>query len=135
MPYLNHPDFTEAHAAIAAAMDALSPSRNNEESDAYDLLNAAHIKMGKAIEGVASPELRNLAEELHGSNKIEIDDDGVGTSSSDDGTWVQAWVWVSREELAHAGLVSGPVDVDGGEDDDDPDYDENGNLHAGVDNF
>lgn len=29
---------------------------------------------------------------------IEIDDD-AGTSESDDGTWVQAWVWLSNEDL------------------------------------
>jgi hypothetical protein len=49
------------------------------------------------------------------SDDIEIDDHPM-VSRGDGGVWVSAWVWLQRP------------------DEDDPDYDNNGNLKAGVDN-
>lgn len=33
------------------------------------------------------------------TDECEIDDDARISRAGEDGTWVQAWVWVSREEL------------------------------------
>jgi len=43
----------------------------------------------------ADAGLLAAANSLHASDDIEIDD-VAGTSEADNGTWVQAWVWVPR---------------------------------------
>lgn len=53
----------------------------------------------------ADPALLAAANDLHASDDIEIDD-VAGTSPTDEGTWVQAWVWVPAPELPEA------IDVD-----------------------
>lgn len=39
---------------------------------------------------------------------VEIDDD-AGTSEGDEGTWVQAWVWLSNEDLGREEDEEEPV--------------------------
>ena len=39
------------------------------------------------------------ARELYQSDDIEIDD-GAKLSETDDGAWVQAWVWVAYDDFA-----------------------------------
>jgi hypothetical protein len=56
----------------------------------------------KAKDARADGAMRDAAEnrvmfEFHATDEIEIDDD-AGTSSTDEGTWVQAWVWVPAPE-------------------------------------
>lgn len=41
-------------------------------------------------------KLIDRARELYANDDLEIDDDAV-ISASDDGCWVQAWVWVPTE--------------------------------------
>lgn len=38
------------------------------------------------------------ARDLYGTDDIEIDDDAK-LSTTDDGVWVQAWVWVHNEDM------------------------------------
>lgn len=48
-------------------------------------------------ERMADSDLREQAHDLYGTDEVEIDDEAA-TSEADNGTWVQAWVWVSNEE-------------------------------------
>jgi hypothetical protein len=57
---------------------------------------AAKVAIGYALNAIATPAAREAAS-MYASNEIEIDDD-AGTSPSDYGTWVQAWVWVEYPE-------------------------------------
>jgi hypothetical protein len=61
----------------------------------------------------ATPHEVKTAQEVYGhyrdGNEIEVDDD-AGTSEADDGTWVQAWLWLYNDDL-------------GIEDDEEDDYD------------
>jgi DnaJ-class molecular chaperone len=50
------------------------------------------VRLRDAFDAIATPAVREAAS-MHCSDDIEIDSD-AGTSPSDDGTWVQAWVWV-----------------------------------------
>lgn len=54
--------------------------------------------MSKAAALVAEPGLREKAHDLYASDDVEIDDEGVGTSPAEGGTWVQAWVWVPDDD-------------------------------------
>lgn len=51
--------------------------------------------IAKLDEHKATIEEIAAAQELHGSDEVEIDDDAM-TSHGDDGTWVQAWVWIPK---------------------------------------
>lgn len=53
--------------------------------------------VNKALGAHATIEQIEAARDEYGSDDIEIDDD-AGTSSADDGTWVQAWVWLPKED-------------------------------------
>jgi len=92
MPYLSITDFERVHEYV----------RNLEDGNPE--LPEALLLLDKAADSVASPGLRELANDLHGSDDIEIDDEGVGTSESDDGVFVQAWVWVPHDKLVKHGL-------------------------------
>ena len=56
-------------------------------------------KKPSAVRPHATEHHRKVAEELYGSDDIEVDADAV-ISETDDGVWVQGWLWVSNEELA-----------------------------------
>lgn len=103
MAYLNNDDF----ATILNAIGELARNRQHLDLHADDqaMLDNAWELMTNANAAVASPGLRDLADELYGDDECEIDDEGAGTSSSDDGTWVQAWVWVSKEDMIEHGLI------------------------------
>lgn len=94
MAYLNNVDFAMVHAAIEEVLHSDKPA--NEVT--AKLTQALHLMSAAAAEE-ASPVLRARAHELHGSDEIEIDDEGAGTSPGEDGTWVQAWVWVPDNDL------------------------------------
>ncbi len=98
MPHLSHIDFAAVDQALQGLLAANTPETREQAREAVKLLSAAKAR-------VASPELRALAVDLHATDEIEIDDEGVGTSASDEGTWVQAWVWVSREEMVDASIA------------------------------
>jgi hypothetical protein len=42
-------------------------------------------------------QLREKARERYGSDSVQVDED-ADFSESDEGTWVQAWVWVPAED-------------------------------------
>jgi len=44
----------------------------------------------------ASPALLQMARNIHAADDLQIDDD-AGTSPTDGGTWVQAWVFVETD--------------------------------------
>lgn len=52
------------------------------------------LAVKEALDGIATPTVREVARDNHQNDELEIDDD-AGTSPSDEGTWVQAWVWVA----------------------------------------
>lgn len=52
------------------------------------------LRVREALDAVATPAVREVARDTYQNNEIEIDED-AGTSPSDEGTWVQAWVWVA----------------------------------------
>lgn len=53
----------------------------------------------KEFSPATEEEIKLAREKYHAEfPEIEIDDD-AGTSEADDGTWVQAWVWLSNEDL------------------------------------
>ena len=44
-----------------------------------------------------------LARRQYGSNTNDIEvDDNAKLSGSEDGAWVQAWVWISKEDIEEA---------------------------------
>lgn len=51
-----------------------------------------HVKQGMTV---ASDELLERARVIHGRSDIQIDD-GALTSETDEGAWVQAWVYVKH---------------------------------------
>lgn len=55
---------------------------------------------------VAKPDLIDIARDIHVNDDIEVDDD-AGTSDSDEGSWVQAWVHVRKKicECQEDGIV------------------------------
>lgn len=46
----------------------------------------------------ATPDEIEEARNEYGNDECEIDDGAVSTSRSDDGLWVNAWVWLARSE-------------------------------------
>lgn len=58
------------------------------------IVNAKDAKASGALREAALDRVMN---EFHATDEIEIDDD-AGTSASDEGTWVQAWVYVPNPE-------------------------------------
>lgn len=83
MPYLKPTDFDLVHKALLGEQ-AAQPAALAAVVDALDL--------------VATPTLRQQAHDIWATNDLEIDDEGVGTSPTDGGTWVQAWVWLAKED-------------------------------------
>jgi hypothetical protein len=56
-------------------------------------IDKARLAVSEALNGIATPAVNQVAADTYVSDEIEIDSD-AGTSPSDEGTWVQAWVWV-----------------------------------------
>lgn len=101
MAFLSHPNFEQVFTAVSEILDR---QHLDLHEDDRKMLADAHKLMVEARDNVASPGLRELAHEVHGCDEVEIDDEGAGTSPSDEGTWVQAWAWLSRDQLIEAGL-------------------------------
>ncbi len=98
MPFLSHLNFDTVKTAVDGILAENTP-------EARKLLRDAQVLLKQAHDEVASQGLRDLAHELYGTDEIEIDDEGAGTSPADgEGTWVQAWVWISHDELVEHGL-------------------------------
>lgn len=106
MPYLSHLNFDTVKTAVEGILAENTSEARQLLRDAQELLKQAHA-------AVASQGLRDLAHELYGSDEIEIDDEGAGTSPADgEGTWVQAWVWISHDELVEHGLEEDEEETD-----------------------
>jgi hypothetical protein len=65
-----------------------------------------NAKDAKADGGLREAALDRVMNEFNATDEIEIDDD-AGTSPSDDGTWVQAWVWVPKPNEIECGQCEG----------------------------
>lgn len=69
--------------------------------DTPDWLRAEATALEKAIgemrDAAATPEERAAAQDEHGSDDVEIDDDALA-SRTDEGTWVQGWVYVAMSD-------------------------------------
>jgi hypothetical protein len=55
------------------------------------------IDEATTISPVADERYRDAAANLWSDDELEIDQDAT-VSEGDGGAWVQAWVWVSKEE-------------------------------------
>lgn len=118
MPYLSHLNFDTVHVSLKATLGMIESAlpqfdwgKSALDVDAIQSLNEtpglvrdALKLMDDAKDAIASDDLRELANDIYGTNEIEIDDEGVGTSEGADGIWVQAWVWVEHDRLVLAGL-------------------------------
>ncbi|PZR92023.1 MAG: hypothetical protein DI537_14450 [Stutzerimonas stutzeri] len=105
-------------------------------------------KIDETIADAAEPGgWADKARELYGEDgKVEIDGDAVVSTGEDPGAYVMAWVWVTEDEMGISAECEGcgerhPTGVleDGFcpaccDQEDDPDYDDQGNLKPGVDN-
>lgn len=90
-------DLNKLTDAMMRAQSALRPATSDEAKDAVASLIVAQSIVVKVKDSAADPTLRAAAFEKYGSDDIEIDDE-VSASHGDDGSFVQAWVWIEREE-------------------------------------
>lgn len=102
MPFINHLNFAEVHETLIELLD------NREQLDLHEddraMLENARKIFDDAKEYEASEGLMELANDIYGTDEVEIQNPGAGTSPTDEGIWVQAWVWVSQDKLVEAGL-------------------------------
>lgn len=104
-------------------MPFLNPEARDKVQDALMSLDPIKAAIAMALvtnarDAIASPGLREAANDKYGADDIEIDDQ-PGTSRADDGTWVAAWVWIPDPE----------GDDDAADDDDDDSHCEIG-VHS-----
>lgn len=52
-----------------------------------------------ALEKYLEAKIREIARRVHGTDEIEIDEDAEVLPSTDGGSWVAAWVYLSNETL------------------------------------
>lgn len=53
---------------------------------------------------VATIEMVRLARKLYGTDDVEIDEDAKVSDAMPEGLWIQAWVWLSAEEMEKGGI-------------------------------
>jgi len=85
-------------------MAFLNPQQIDQIQDALMSRDQAKCMVAESIivaakDARADAGLLAKANELHASDDIEIDDI-AGTSAADNGTWVQAWVWVPNPPVS-----------------------------------
>lgn len=57
------------------------------------------IEVEPQLDALATPDERDRAWHLHGSDDIEIDDNALASrADGEHGVWVQGWLWVPDEE-------------------------------------
>ena len=85
--------------AAQSLLDTMESPRSQKATDAWLKLRDAI----KAMKDAAADETDiERAREGYGNDECEIDDDAV-CSPSDEGTWVQAWVWLAKPGCATCG--------------------------------
>lgn len=103
MAYINHQDLatlSDLFADNLTAWEGEEDSVKQEHAELIQRLQDFDRKLAEVSENTADDELLDRAREKYtmgSSNDIEIDDESVGVSRADDGTWVNAWVWVPNE--------------------------------------
>lgn len=89
------PTWSAIGALLTAAHDVVAQWETGDLAEAVRNLDAA-IQAFDSPEIRASDAERAAAEEIHGSDEVEIDSDAL-VSHADDGYWVSASVWVPVE--------------------------------------
>lgn len=100
MAYINHVDLETLNALLAdnlAAWEGEEDSVMAEHAELIERLRKFDDTLIN-INEVADEGLRSEAAALYASDEIEIDDQAVGVSHADDGSWVNAWVWVPHDD-------------------------------------
>ena len=100
MAYINHQDLATLNELLSdnlTAWEGEEDSVKEEHADLIERLKAFDEKMVQ-INEVADEGLCDEARALYGSDEIEVDDQSVGVSHADDGSWVNAWLWVPNAE-------------------------------------
>lgn len=92
MPSVIAPAPAECKETCISCINAVGVYLNARSQEATTKALAA-LREAYADVTVATPELGEDARALYGSDEINIDD-GALTSVGEDGTWVQAWLWV-----------------------------------------
>jgi hypothetical protein len=89
MAHLKQSDFS-ALAKILEDPAVVAAAQLHADEDVAGL----SLRVREALDGIATPAVREAAQEQFQNDECEIDED-AGTSESDKGIWVQAWVWVA----------------------------------------
>lgn len=106
MAYINHLDLatlSDLFADNLRAWEGEEDSVKQEHLELIERLQDFERKLAGISENTADDalieEARSIFQKGWGefSDEIEIDDFAVGVSRADDGTWVNAWVWVPKE--------------------------------------
>lgn len=66
------------------------------------------IPMGETVQDKARQELLDTAYNLYGSDDISFDKN-PRVSQSEDGAWVEAWVWVAASDTDAEAAQAGPI--------------------------
>lgn len=107
MAYINHQDLaalSDLFAENLTAWEGEEDSVKEEHAELIQRLQDFERKLADVSTNTADDELiekaRSIFQKGWGpfADEIEIDDFAVGVSRADDGTWVNAWVWVPNEE-------------------------------------
>ena len=94
MPILTPANFDTVFTAVSELLDR---EHLDLHPDDRAMLQEAHTVLATAKGYVASPALRELAQDQYGTDDVEIDDEPA-TSPADNGTWVSAWVWIAQDD-------------------------------------
>lgn len=88
--HINRNDLEKVAAALQSAHAFFGGADTAQIEEAIEIL-------AKVRTFDASEALIEQARDEHGTDDLEIDDD-ASTSPAEDGTWVQAWVWLAGGE-------------------------------------
>lgn len=99
MAYINHVDLAELNDLLNANLTAWEGEEDSVKDEHADLIERLYAfdKKLEAINNVAEEPLLERARSKYATDELEIDDQAVGVSEGDDGTWVNAWVWVPHD--------------------------------------
>jgi hypothetical protein len=90
--HINEKEVELIEAGILSAIE-MHPDVREVLQSAADAIT--HVANGRATDDEIEAARDEYA--VGSDNNVEIDDD-AGTSRADDGTWVQAWVWLRNTE-------------------------------------
>lgn len=104
MAYINHKDLEALNALLADNLIAWEGEEDSVKEEHAELIERLQQLDLSAVNDHADEDLieraRSIYQAGHGpfADEIEIDDYAVGVSRGDDGTWVNAWVWVRNDD-------------------------------------